>query len=473
MDYQKNLEAFYRRDDFDACTGAFKRDIQTMQFKPLPYIPRRTSVLPGSMADVVWENELPVKRGRKEACLYLHIPFCNLSCTYCGFFKDQAQESLIEAYSKRLIKELGLWFHKGIFSNRIIKAVFFGGGTPSVLSPQQITKILAEIRKLAVLSDDCEITFESSIFDMDADKFSACLDGGVNRFSFGIQTFNTQVRRSIGRPDSRETLLRKLQAFARSDARIIIDLIYGLPGQTKQDVLDDLQLAMETGVAGLDLYKLQILPESVLGKIIQEGKKEYLFSSSQLADMFISGARYLQNRGCSRLSCCHWGMVSSEESRYNTMVKRGEDIIACGCACGGATGSYKFRKIQGIGSYMKTVEEHAIPVMVFRKRSELYPLLEKLNGQTDRGILDFAELQRLHPMQLEDLLRPVLDKWMADALLEKRNGRYYITLEGSFWYRDIARILLYMTEIAAFGEMTEVEKAEQKQFMMRGMNSLK
>jgi coproporphyrinogen III oxidase-like Fe-S oxidoreductase len=122
---------------------------------------------------------------------------------------------------------------------------------------------------------------------------------------------------------------------------------------------------------------------------------------------------------------------------------------------------------------MKTVEEHTIPVMVFRKRSELYPLLEKLNGQTDRGILDFAELQRLHPMQLEDLLRPVLDKWMADALLEKRNGRYYITLEGSFWYRDIARILLYMTEIAAFGEMTEVEKAEQKQFMMRGMNSLK
>ena len=86
MDYQKNLEAFYRRDDFEACTGAFKSDIQTMQFKSLPYIPRRTSVLPGSMADVVWENELPVKRGRKETCLYIHIPFCNLSCTYCGFF---------------------------------------------------------------------------------------------------------------------------------------------------------------------------------------------------------------------------------------------------------------------------------------------------------------------------------------------------------------------------------------------------
>ena len=473
MDYQKNLESFYRRKDFDACTGAFQGDIQTVQFKPLPYVPRHTSVLPGSRADRIWEKEASVTCGQKETCLYLHIPFCNLHCTYCGFFKDQAQESLIEAYSKRLTDELELWFHKGIFSNRIIKTVFFGGGTPSVLSPLQIATILAKIKKVAVLSDDCEITFESSIFDMDADKFSACLDGGVNRFSFGIQTFNTQVRRSIGRPDSRETLLQKLQAFAESDARIIVDLIYGLPGQTKRDVLDDLQLAMDAGVAGLDLYKLQILPESVLGKIIQEGKKEYLFSSSQLADMFISGARYLQDRGCSRLSCCHWGMVSSEESRYNTMVKRGEDIIACGCACGGATGSYKFRKIQGIGFYMKTVEEHTIPVMVFRKRSELYPLLEKLNGQTDRGILDFAELQRLHPMQLEDLLRPVLDKWMADALLEKRNGRYYITLEGSFWYRDIARILLYMTEIAAFGEMTEVEKAEQKQFMMLGMNSLK
>ena len=473
MDNKKNLERFYQKEDFFAYTGDFHGDLCTMEFKPILYVPRHTKSIPGNMADKVWQTGTSERYKRKEACLYLHIPFCNLHCTYCGFFKEKAQESLIEEYSKRLTKELGLWFNRGFFSNRTIKAVFFGGGTPSVLLPHQIEKILAEVKRVAVLSEDCEITFESSIYDMDMDKFSACLDGGINRFSFGIQTFNTQVRRNVGRPDSQETILQKLQTFSKSGARIIIDLIYGLPGQTKQHILDDLHMAIDAGVAGLDLYRLQILPKSVLGKMIREGKKEYLLSSDQLADMFISAARYLQDKGCTRLSCCHWGMNPTEESRYNTMVKRGEDIIACGCACGGATESYKFRKIQGIERYMDSVDKQTIPVMAFRKRSDLYPLLEALNGQVDRGILDFVALQRLHPMPLEELLKPVLDKWVTIGLLEKKNGKYFITLEGSFWYRDIARILLYMTEFAVFGEMTESEKEEQKSFMMRGMNNLR
>ena len=78
MDYQKNLELFYQRDDFDAYTGAFHGDIRTMHFKPVAYIPRNTKVLSGKMADTVWQMETPGNDVRKEACLYLHIPFCNL-----------------------------------------------------------------------------------------------------------------------------------------------------------------------------------------------------------------------------------------------------------------------------------------------------------------------------------------------------------------------------------------------------------
>lgn len=474
MDYQRNIERFYQRPDYEEITGICDGGLPGIRFKQEVYAARHTQVIPAQMADTVWKLAEKELRHPQEACLYLHIPFCNLRCTYCGFYKDKAEENVIAEYSRRLIREISLWQEQGVFRKRSVKAVFFGGGTPSVLSPSQITQILKEINNKASLADDCEVTFESSIFDMDEEKFEACLKGGVNRFSFGIQTFDTNLRRSIGRPDTQETILKKLELFAHSNARIIIDLIYGLPKQTLQQLLHDLQIALRIGVSGLDLYKLQILPGSALGKSIAGKREGYGFTTVQLANMFVRAAQFLQEKGSSRLSCCHWAMTSTEESRYNTMVKRGADIIACGCGCGGGLGPYKFMKLPGIMPYMQAIDQNRVPVMAFHKQSEAYRLLDALNGQADRGILDFKKLEMAHPIPLERLLEPVLDKWIRQGLLVKRDQLYDMTQEGAFWYRNLARVLLIMTESALFGEMTDEEKADgSKGMAMAQMKNMK
>ena len=122
-----------------------------------------------------------------------------------------------------------------------IQAVFLGGGTPGTLTKEQLSSILQKVRQVLPLSSDCEITVESSIYDMDEEKLAACIENGANRFSFGVQTFATDLRRQLGRPDTCEEVVRKLKLFAATGTKVIIDLIYGLPGQTKELLQRDLQ----------------------------------------------------------------------------------------------------------------------------------------------------------------------------------------------------------------------------------------
>lgn len=147
----------------------------------------------------------------------------------------------MEEYVQALLAELDFLQQQGVFAKQRPEAVFFGGGTPSVLNPAQITALLNKIHSVASLADDCEVTFESSIYDLSADKLAACIAGGVNRFSFGVQAFDTHLRRSLGRLNAKEEVTAKLEEVAAKDVKVIIDLIYGLNGQTQAMLLDDIR----------------------------------------------------------------------------------------------------------------------------------------------------------------------------------------------------------------------------------------
>ncbi|MBF4312256.1 radical SAM protein, partial [Vibrio anguillarum] len=176
-------------------------------------------------------------------CLYIHIPFCRVRCTFCNFFQNAASRSLVDDYFLALMLELEqksqlAWTQSGLFH-----AVYIGGGTPTDLSAQQIQQLGQSIRRLYPLSNDCEITLEGRINRFSDEMFESALEGGFNRFSFGIQSFNTQVRRSAKRLDDREVVLERITNLSeREEAPIVLDLLYGLPYQTldvfEQDLHD-------------------------------------------------------------------------------------------------------------------------------------------------------------------------------------------------------------------------------------------
>ena len=468
-DYAKNLQDFYGREDYALLAGQQGETAIEASFKELTYIPRKTTPLPGLMAEKMLKEF--AGQGAQPTALYLHIPFCNLRCSYCSFYRNPFEAEQVEEYVQALLAELEHLEQQGVFAKQKLEAVFFGGGTPSVLSPQQVSAILQKIHSVAKLTENCELTFESSIYDLDADKLNACRDGVINRFSFGVQSFDTQLRRSLGRLNTKEEVTAKLEEVAAKDVKVIIDLIYGLNGQTTELLLDDIRTALACGVSGMDLYKLQIMPKSPMGQAIAKGNISYAYNDRMLAEMFIAADMLLAEQGARALSCCHWAMREDERSHYNTLVKSGANVIACGTACGGHLGLYKYMKTMDRADYVKKSHAGQYAVMGMGRLSEQYHLLDKLSGQCDAGCLDFVLLKRYSDADWQQLLKPLLEQWELLGLLYSMDGQYHFTAKGKYYYRQLDRVLLTAAEYALYGKPGVMEQAGQK--MMGLMKNMK
>ncbi|MDD4321703.1 MAG: radical SAM protein, partial [Acidaminococcaceae bacterium] len=184
----------------------------------------------------VWENLLdaPIKIIEKQA-VYIHIPFCQTKCLYCGFFQNATNQVAEDHYIDCLLKEIRSEYNEKRIKDSVIHTVFIGGGTPSSLSVENATRLLREIKMRFNLANDYELTLEGRIHDLVPRKIEAWLENGVNRISLGVQSFNTEVRQQMGRIDTKEQILYNLALLrAHQQCSIVVDLIYGLPNQTMQ-----------------------------------------------------------------------------------------------------------------------------------------------------------------------------------------------------------------------------------------------
>lgn len=193
--------------------------------------------------------------------LYVHVPWCVQKCPYCDFNSHEAGETIPEReYVAALIADLQsalplIW-------GRPVVSVFFGGGTPSLLSPEAIDELIAAFRALAMLAPDAEITLEANPGTVEAEKFAGFRRAGVNRLSLGIQSFNDEHLKALGRIHGAAEAKRAAQlAGAHFDA-FNLDLMYGLPGQTPAQALSDLETALSFAPAHLSCYQLTLEPNT-------------------------------------------------------------------------------------------------------------------------------------------------------------------------------------------------------------------
>ena len=220
----------------------------------------------GEMQQATW-NELMQRRGNtaEKRAAYIHIPFCSRMCLYCGFFQNYSNEDRETYYVDRLIKQLEKAVGYRYLQDGIINAVFFGGGTPSALSPFNVARLLKTVRRVLPLANDCEITMEARNNDLVNSKLEAWLTNGVNRISVGVQSFDTKIRQQLGRIDTYEDVVANLErAAAYNQAVMIIDLIYGLPGQTVEKFIEDISIADSLPIDAMDLYQLNVFEDSKL-----------------------------------------------------------------------------------------------------------------------------------------------------------------------------------------------------------------
>ena len=194
--------------------------------------------------------------------LYIHIPWCVRKCPYCDFNSHEARDEIPEAaYIDALIADLeqdlpAVW-------GRTVETVFFGGGTPSLFSPEGIDRLLADVRARIPLKPEAEITLEANPGTVDHARFKGFREAGINRLSIGIQSFQPDLLKKIGRIHSDTEAITAVEAAHQAGFKNLnLDLMFGLPGQTQKQALQDLQIARDLQPAHISWYELTIEPKT-------------------------------------------------------------------------------------------------------------------------------------------------------------------------------------------------------------------
>ena len=281
--------------------------------------------------------------------LYIHIPWCVRKCPYCDFNShepDSNKEKTIpeQDYVAQCLRDLeqDLSFVQG----RELQSIFFGGGTPSLFSAQSIKNILDGVKKYIQFANNIEITLEANPGTAEAEKFRDFRAAGVNRLSIGVQSFQPQHLQALGRIHDGEQAVRAVvMAQAAGFERINVDLMHGLPGQTVEEALADLQQALDLGVSHLSWYQLTIEPNTVFYR-----QPPPLPAEEALWDIQQAGLALLQQNGFAQYEVSAFAKTG-EQCRHNLNYWQFGDYLGIGA---GAHGKMTLPTENRILRYSKT-----------------------------------------------------------------------------------------------------------------------
>jgi len=197
---------------------------------------------------------LPTSKGLKG--LYVHIPFCETICRFCPFVKSVGSEERVAQYITALETELRFIGDAERFKSWEIDAIYFGGGTPSVLNNEQITRLFQAIRRNLRLAENCEITFEMEAKSVTREKLLCLKELGTTRVSFGLQTFDPAIRPILNLTPTQEQLEETIALFAEIFPDNNMDMIVGLPGQDEEAMFRDLEKAIASKISSISIYPM-------------------------------------------------------------------------------------------------------------------------------------------------------------------------------------------------------------------------
>ena len=374
-----------------------------------------------------------------ERAVYIHIPFCDKKCSYCGFFQNFTREEAAHHYVDVLIDEIEAAADTPYVTGAPFQAVFFGGGTPTALSDADIARLVHTVCEHLPLTSDCEITLEGRIHDLTESKVEAAMNAGINRFSLGVQSFDTRVRQSIGRIDDGETVIATLRRMVeRQGAVVITDLIYGLPYQSMEVWENDVRTQFEIGIAGGDLYQLNVFPSSELAQRIASGDLPMLPTTEEQAEYFRRGIDIVMEYPMvRRIDTTHWATDHRERSIYNTLAKRGCDVLAFGSGAGGFIGQMMWRNHGALAPYEKLVEEGTKPFQFMGEQADAHRMQSEIGDQIEHGYLYAPFFTKKYGVDLLKEMEPLLAAWAENGLVTRMETGFRLTRAGEFWHDNL------------------------------------
>ncbi len=370
--------------------------------------------------------------------LYIHIPWCVQKCPYCDF-NSHAQKGIIpeREYIQHLLMDLeqDLATYKTAIGERKIHSIFIGGGTPSLFSAEGIAYLLAEIRQRIAFSEQCEITLEANPGTAEAERFIGYAQGGVNRISMGIQSFEPEKLLKLGRiHDSQEAIqaVRFAQNSANAGLKSFnIDLMHGLPNQSVAQALNDLRQGIALNPPHLSWYQLTIEPNTMFYY-----RQPILPDDDELWEIFEQGHQLLTQAGYEQYETSAYAK-KGYQCQHNLNYWRFGDYLAIGCGAHGKisypTGEiYRFSKTKHPKGYMRgeyRYQQESIalddrPFEFFMNRFRLLEATPKAEFEAYTG-LD------------RKIVQPTMDWALAKNFITETATHWQITQHGKLFLNEL------------------------------------
>lgn len=305
----------------------------------------------------------PIQQVLETASLYLHIPFCHTRCHYCDFNTYAGMLPLREPYVKALLKEIelaGTMAQHADGTHRRSRTIFFGGGTPSLLTVSQITRLLKACFTSFAVDKNAEITIEANPGTLDKEQLQGIRTAGINRLSMGAQSFDAELLKTLGRIHTPEEISQAVE-FARAAGftSINIDFMFGLPGQTMQHWRDTLNRALDLRPEHLSLYSLIIEEGTPFYSWTHEGR---IVSGDEdlCADMYEYADELLRVAGYENYEISNWALPG-HHSRHNLTYWQNLPYIGMGAGAYSTFGKRRFSNIREPLAYIKAVNMQRLP----------------------------------------------------------------------------------------------------------------
>jgi len=294
----------------------------------------------------------------KNPGLYLHIPFCLTKCSYCSFY-SQADVSLIPDFIEALGKEMEM---AGTGFSSPFDTVYIGGGTPSVLSPRQIEKILAGIEKSFRLSPQTEFTLEANPGDLDLSLLRSLKNLGINRLNLGIQSFDPQTLAFLGRRHTAEEAIKSMDAAREAGFDPIgLDLIYGVPGQSLGLWRDTLSRVVAFFPEHLSCYQLTLEDDTPLAEGFRRGGFS-LAGEDDLLQFFLTTSEMLENSGFIHYEVSNFARGLKHASRHNQKYWDHTPYLGLGPSAHSFSGSARWWNTRSLNDYLQALQSGNLPI---------------------------------------------------------------------------------------------------------------
>jgi putative oxygen-independent coproporphyrinogen III oxidase len=368
------------------------------------------------------------QRNETPEAVYIHIPFCTNKCHYCDFNSYVLKGQPVDEYLDALERELEETVNKA--PPGVIRTVFVGGGTPTVLTPPQMERFLRSIRTyFPQLSSDYEFTLEANPGTTDLEKLQTMLEGGVNRLSFGVQSFDASLLHAIGRIHSVDDVYRSIEnARTAGFSNLSIDLIFGLPNQTLEQMRDTLDRALALELPHHSIYSLKVEENTLFHTLYERGELP-LPKEEDEVDMFRLIMDRMRSAGYEQYEISNFAKPGFH-SKHNTVYWRNESYYGLGAGAHGYVHGSRHVNVKGIQPYIEAARVGL-------------PLLERFEVEPSEAMEDFM-MVGLRLLQgvlrddfyaqfgkpLEDVFGDPIERLLQQRLIERTQGGYRLSENG-------------------------------------------